>query len=92
VRAPGPEAAPSTGAAGGALSPGAAQGAKSFTITARSALRALAEQRRRERPGLASALAGWTDRLAVEARLAAFALLSWLAQLRQGWLGWAARA
>lgn len=60
------------------------QGANSFTITARSALRAVAHQRRAERPGLRSWAAGWTDWLCVEVRLTAFALLSWVAQLRQG--------
>ncbi|KAK9846458.1 hypothetical protein WJX81_004311 [Elliptochloris bilobata] len=66
------------------------QDAKSFTITARSALRAVAQQRRDQRPGLRSWAAGWTDWLRVEARLTAFALLSWLAQLRQQWAGSAA--
>ena len=68
------------------------QGAKSFTVTARSALRAIAEQRRAHRPGLRSWAAGWTDWARVEARLSAFAVLSWLAQLRQRYIGPAALA
>lgn len=66
------------------------QGAKSFTITARSSLRAIAEHRRLQRPGLRSWAAGWTDWIRVEARLTAFAVLSWLAQLRQQYSGSAA--
>ena len=57
----------------------------SFVITARECTRALARDRLAHRPGLWSRLAVAADVYAVELRMAALRMLSWLAEL-EAWL------
>lgn len=57
----------------------------SFVITARECTRALARDRLSHRPGLWSRLAVAADVYAVEFRMAALRVLSWLAEL-EAWL------
>ena len=57
----------------------------SFVITARECTRALARHRLSHRPGLWSRLAVAADVYAVELRMTALRILSWLAEL-EAWL------
>jgi hypothetical protein len=57
----------------------------SFVITARECTRALARQRMAHRPGLLSRIVVARDMLAVELRMSALRLLTWLAEV-EAWL------
>ena len=57
----------------------------SFVITARECTRALARQRMAHRPGLLSRIVVAKDMLAVELRMSALRLLTWLAEV-EAWL------
>jgi aarF domain-containing kinase len=57
----------------------------SFVITARECTRALARQRMAHRPGLLSRIVVARDMLAVELRMSALRLLTWLAEM-EAWL------
>lgn len=65
----------------------------SFVITARECTRALARDRLRNHPGMLTRLAVATDLAAVEFRMTALRLLTWLAslQLELEWLLWGGR-